>query len=204
MQTAKRLGLDNAQKFEALTAFKSAIPGLFSDGGKGMYRKNESAFSRFPKSSDWKENCDRISSSISTVYAGLNRQIDMIISISSPVNHLFKLAVSLSSTFLQKFITWITKSYEEAIKAGFRDDTAWCLTTKLGECVIRTINEVQSGVSNSFTNQPKQMASVIWLTVGETHDAMEEFMLKDFKDHSSINGAFIKVMVQNNVKFYST
>jgi len=42
------------------------------------------------------------------------------------------------------------------------------------------------------------MASVIWLTVGKTHDAMEDFMLKDFKDHSSINGAFIKFMVQNN------
>ena len=110
---------------------------------------------------------------------------------------MFKLAVSLSSTFLQKFISWITKSYEESIKAGFHDDKAWCLTTKLGECVFRTINEVRSGVSNSFTNEPKQMASVTWLTVGKTHDAMEEFMLKDFKDHSSIKGAFIKVMVRN-------
>ena len=27
---------------------------------------------------------------------------------------------------------------------------------------------------------------------------MEEFMLKDFKDHYSINGAFIKFMVRNN------
>ena len=27
---------------------------------------------------------------------------------------------------------------------------------------------------------------------------MEEFMLKDFKNHSSINGEFIKFMVQNN------
>ena len=42
------------------------------------------------------------------------------------------------------------------------------------------------------------MASVVWLTVGKTHDAMEEFMLKDFKDHSAINGACIKFMVQNN------
>ena len=70
--------------------------------------------------------------------------------------------------------------------------------TKLGECVFRTIYEVRSGVSNSFTNEPKQMASVIWLAVGRTHDAMEEFMLKDFKNHSSINGEFIKFMVQNN------
>ena len=42
------------------------------------------------------------------------------------------------------------------------------------------------------------MASVIWLTVGKTHDAMEEFMLKGFKDHSAINGAYIKCMVHNN------
>ena len=42
------------------------------------------------------------------------------------------------------------------------------------------------------------MASLIWLTVGRTHDEMEEFMLKDFKDHSAINGAYIKFMVQNN------
>jgi len=42
------------------------------------------------------------------------------------------------------------------------------------------------------------MASLIWLTVGRTHDEMEEFMLKDFKDHSAINGAYIKFMVQSN------
>ena len=85
-------------------------PDLFTDSGKGMYGKNKSAFSFFPKSSDWKENCDRISASISTVCSGLNCQIDMTISISSPVHWLFKLAVSLSSTFLKKFISWITKS----------------------------------------------------------------------------------------------
>ena len=45
MQTAKRLGLDNTQEFEAHTAFKSPIPDLFTDDGKGMYGKNESAFS---------------------------------------------------------------------------------------------------------------------------------------------------------------
>ena len=117
----------------------------------------------------------------------------MLIFSNSQANRLFKLAVSLSSSFLQKFITWITKSYEESIRAGFKDDKAWCITTKLGECVFRTIYEVRSGVSNSFTNEPKQMASVIWLTVGKTHDAMEEFMLKDFKNRSSINGEFIKL-----------
>ena len=42
------------------------------------------------------------------------------------------------------------------------------------------------------------MASVIWLTDGITHDAMEEFMFKDFKNYSSISGEFIKFMVQNN------
>jgi len=42
------------------------------------------------------------------------------------------------------------------------------------------------------------MASVIWLTVGKTHDAMVEFMLKGFKDQSAINGAYIKFMVHNN------
>ena len=30
------------------------------------------------------------------------------------------------------------------------------------------------------------------------HDAMEEFMLKDFKDHSANNEAYIKFLVQNN------
>ena len=130
--------------------------------------------------------------------AGLNCQIDTIISISSPVIRLFKLAVSISNTFLQKFITWMTKFHEEAITAGFGDDKAWCLITKLGKCMFHTISEVWSGVSNSFTNHPKQMDSVIWLTVRKTHDAMEEFMLKDFKDLSAINGVYIKYMIQNN------
>ena len=31
IQTAKKPGIDNTQEFEALTAFKSAIPDLFSD-----------------------------------------------------------------------------------------------------------------------------------------------------------------------------
>ena len=39
---------------------------------------------------------------------------------------------------------------------------------------------------------------MIWLTVGKTHDAMHEFMMKDFKNHSSINGEYIKFMCQNN------
>ena len=198
MQTVKKLGLSNTQEFEALSAFQSPIPDLFTDGKAGLYGKNESAFPRFPKSKDWKTKIDRISTSINTVCHGLNTQIDMHISPHSDVNRLFKLAISLSSAFLQKFITWLTKSYEEAIEAGFKDEKAWCLTTKLGECVFRTIYEVRSGVSNSFTNEPKQMASVIWLTVGRTHDSMEDFMVKDFKNHSSINGEFIKFMVQNN------
>ena len=172
MQTIKKLGLSNTQEFEALSAFQSPIPDLFTDGGKGMYGKNESAFSRFPKSKNWKANSDRISASISTVCSGLNSQINILILISanSPVNRLFKLAISLSSLFLQKFITLLTKSYEESIEDGFKDDKAWCLTNKLGECVFRTIYEVWSGVSNSFTNKPKQMASAIWLTVSRTHD----------------------------------
>ena len=42
------------------------------------------------------------------------------------------------------------------------------------------------------------MTSVIWMTIGQTHVAMEEFMLKDFKNHSAINGAYIKFMFQSN------
>ena len=77
-----------------------------------------------PKSKDWKAKCDRISSSISTVCSSLNSQIDMLISANSDVNRLLKLAISLSSSLLQKFITWLTKSYEESIEAGFKDDKA--------------------------------------------------------------------------------
>ena len=43
MQTAKKLGLDNTHEFKKLTALKSAIPDLFSDGGKGI------SFLPFPK-----------------------------------------------------------------------------------------------------------------------------------------------------------
>ena len=194
MQAVQKLDLANPQEGAALAAFKSAIPGLFTDSGKGMYGKNESAFSHFPNAKNWKNNCDWISHTVTTVGAGLNLQINMNIPGSSPVNKLLKLAVSLSCAFLQKFISWITKSYDDSIEAGLPVESAWGLTTKLVECVFRMLNESRP-VSDLFSfGNPKQLASTIWLTVEKTHDRIEEFMLKDFKNHSSISGEYIKFL----------
>jgi len=53
-------------------------------------------------------------------------------------------------------------------------------------------------VSDSFnTGSRRKLAAIVWLTGGRTHDAMEKFMVKDFQDHSAINGKCIKFMVQN-------
>ena len=45
---------------------------------------------------------------------------------------------------------------------------------------------------------PKRLAANVWLMVGRTHDAMQEFMVKDFKYHSAISGEYIKFIVENN------
>ena len=93
-QTVQKLGLGNPQEVEALLAFQSTIPDLFADGGKGVYGKNKSAFSPFPKLKYWKANCGRFSSTISMVCFGPQQsQIDMHVLSSSPVNCLLKLAV---------------------------------------------------------------------------------------------------------------
>ena len=98
-----------------------------------------------------------------------------------------------------KYIQWITQSFENALASGLKDESAWNLTTKLGECVFQTLNEVRSGVKNSFDlKHPKNLAATIWLTVGRTHDAMELFIVKDFKNHSAISGEYIQFVVQNN------
>ena len=106
-----------------------------------MYGKNDSVFSRFPKYSAWKSNVDMISYSISNVDSGMNNQIDINVHSSTTVNPILKLSVSLSTQFLQKYISWLTKSYKTSIEAGLSSESAWCLATKLGECVFRTLQE---------------------------------------------------------------
>ena len=85
------------------------------------------------------------------------------------------------------------------LSLGLKDESAWNLATNLGECVFRTLNEVRSGVSNSFDlKHPKALATTVSLTVVRTHDAIALFMVKDFKNHSAISGKHIKFVVQNN------
>ena len=103
----------------------------------------------------------------------------LAVSRSTSVNPILKLALSISTQFLQKFISWFTQSYETIIKAGLSSQQAWCLTTKLGECVFRTLQQSRAGVSNSIVlRDPRQIASVIWLTVEKTHDGIRLSMAK--------------------------
>ena len=99
MQAVQKLDLVNPWEGAALAAFESAIPGLFTESGKGVYVKNESAFSHFPKAETWKNNYHRISHTVTTVGAGLNLQINMHVPGSSTGNRLLKFAVSLSCAF---------------------------------------------------------------------------------------------------------
>jgi len=138
VQTVQKLDLGTTQEMKALEAFKPAIQSLFTEAGQGMCRKNNSAFSRFPKYSSWKSNVDKISYSISNVASGMNNQIDMNVHSSITVNPIQKLAVSLLTQSLQKYTPWLTKSYETFIEAGLSSERAWCLTTKLGECVLNS------------------------------------------------------------------
>ena len=199
MQTVQKLELGSPREAEALVALSAPVPNLFTDSGKGMFGKKEFAFSQFPTFASFKAQTDRITRAITTVGSGMNNQIDMNVPSGSHIHRLLKLAVSLSCAFLKKYITWLTKSTEESLGAGLGAGPSWCLSTRLGESVFRTLNEVRTGVSNSFnTKNPKELAAIIWLTGGRTHDAMEKFMEKDFQDHSAINGEYIKFMVHNN------
>ena len=165
-----------------------------------MFSINKLVFSHFQKSKTWTtDGCDCISCAVTTVGSGLQYQIDMNVSTSDSVKILMKLSVSLSCAFLLRFITWITKSFEDALFSGLKDEVAWRLATTLGESVFRTLCKVRSGVSNSFDmKNPKRLAATVWLMVGRTHDAMQDFMVKDFKYHSAISGEYIKFMVENN------
>jgi len=118
----QKLDLRTTQEMEALEAFKSAVPSLFTDSGQGMYGNNDSAFSQFPKYKTWKANSDKISYSISNIASGLNNHIDMKIQSSYPVNPILKLTVSLSTQFLQKYIYWLANSYDSSIEAGLSNE----------------------------------------------------------------------------------
>ena len=200
LNTAQKSILKSPRETSALAAFNAAVPSLFTNSGKMFSSTHKSAFSRFPKSKTWTtDGCDRISLAITTVGSSLQDQIDMNVSTSDSVKILMKLSVSLSCAFLLRYITWITKSFEDALFSGLRDEVAWRLATTLGESVFRTLSKVRSGVSNSFDmKNPKRLAATVWLMVGRTHDAMQDFMVKDFKYHSAISGEYIKFMVENN------
>ena len=112
MKTAKSI-LKSPRETSALAAFNVAVPGLFTNSGKGMSCiANKSAFSRFPKSKTWTtDGRDRISRAVTTVGSGLQDQIDMNVSTADPVKILMKLSVSLNCAFLLRNITWHSGSF---------------------------------------------------------------------------------------------
>jgi len=139
MQTVNKLGLASPREADAIFALTYPVPPLFTDCGQGMYGEKESAFSKFPTFSSFKLQSDRLSRAITTVGTGMNNHIDMTVLSGSPMHGLLKLAVSLSGAFLEKYIAWLVKSTEESLRAGLGEGPSWCLSTRLGECVFRTL-----------------------------------------------------------------
>ena len=128
MQTVQKIELGSPREAEALVALSAPVPSLFTDSGKGMFGKKDSAFSQFPTFASFKAQTDRINRAITTVGSGVNNQIDMNVPTGSHIHRLLKLAVSLSCAFIQKYITWLTQSTEESLAAGLGAGPSWCLS----------------------------------------------------------------------------
>ena len=54
MQTVQKLDLGSPREAKALAALSAPIPSLFTDSGKGMFGKRDSAFSQFPTFASFK------------------------------------------------------------------------------------------------------------------------------------------------------
>ena len=114
IQNVQKLDLGSPQEAEVLLAFQPAVPGLFADSGKGIYGESNRRSPNFLSLKLGKPTVIGFPSlSITTVRLDLNNQIDMKdVPFSDPVNQLLKVAVSLSTSFLQKYISWLTKAFD--------------------------------------------------------------------------------------------
>ena len=81
----------------------------------------------------------------------------------------------------------------------FSSAQAWSLTTQLVFRIFNELHNVHDGVLLNI--QPNNMddicTNVLW-TVFRTHDVMQEFAAKCFKDHDAISSEYIKFLATNS------
>ena len=100
--------------------------------------------------------------------------------------------------FINTLIEWISNTHKQLVDAGYPDDAAWSLVTKLVHRMFATdCYHDKRGIVNEMldSNDHRLMAkNVLWATFA-THQVMKSYLKASFSDHPSVSGEYTRFLI---------
>lgn len=201
LETAQKLGLNTLGEAIASNAFSSPVPLSCHDPDKSPgSTSNEPAFSQHAKHTQWQAARDQFKKKTNSVRTGLEKSIKAKIPASDPAHQICLLSVWNTASNLEGLMHFSNATVEELKTHGLDVDKAFASCTHLASACFHECHRVgRAGVHNSFdTSNRDDLAGIIWHSVCQTQDVMQDFQSLDWKDHLVIAGVCIWHLVENS------
>ena len=113
---------------------------------------------------------------------------------------LAKQLLSDTVTFITSLSAFISNTYLQLTNAGYPDDNAWNLVSKLVSRMFATdCYHDKRGIASELldSDDHRSMAiGILWATFA-THNVMQEYLKFSFSDHPSVSGEYTRFLVAN-------
>jgi len=113
---------------------------------------------------------------------------------------LAKQLLSDTVTFITSLLSFISNTYLQLTNAGYPDDSAWNLVSKLISRMFATdCYHDKRGIASELldSDDHRSMAvGILWATFA-THNIMQEYLKFGFADHPSVSGEYTRFLVAN-------
>jgi len=192
-----------------LAAVRSAIPPVFGEG-KAPTGEDRSAFHAFHTFNDWK-NMNGRDGFVNEFVAlklqardGIKMEAETRLEPGSAAAMLASTCLTKAENFADAYIKFLTTTCEELSQAsGFPKKKAWALTTSMGKRICQEIHKESGALARSLIVSKDEKdwdqlcVMLLWATLRE-HMVMEEYIQKDFKDHTSVASEYVKFLATNS------
>ncbi len=203
------MGLKTNGDALVLAAIRSAIPAVFGEG-KPPTGEDRSAFHALHTFNDWKDANGRdgfINEFVGyklQARDGIRMEAETRLEPGSAAAMLASTCLTKSENFSDAFIKFLTTTYEELTQAsGFPKKRAWALTTSLGKRICQEVHKESGALARSLIvskdekERDQLCTMLVWATLRE-HMVMEDYIQKDFKDHTSVASEYVKFLATNS------
>jgi len=113
---------------------------------------------------------------------------------------LAKQLLSDTVTFITSLLSFISTTYLQLTNAGYTDESAWNLVSKLVSRMFATdCYHDKRGIASELldSDDHRSMAvGILWATFA-THNIMQEYLKFGFADHPSVSGEYTRFLVAN-------